>query len=129
MQTVGYSSEAARLLRDASVTPGNVSSLLKDFYWDQIFSKGDNTDAITTSLQELWPEERPSTIAFFADMIMNSCGSLSTSTNKKTELETVRPYKNEHTLEHYRRVATDKKNEYVSNVLRYSCEIASSQTV
>ena len=132
MKRVTYSSDAACLLRGANFKPSNVATALKDFDWDQIFSEAENTDAITRRLQELCPEEPRHTIEFFADVIMNGCGSLSvtsTSTNKKTEVEKLRPYKNERTLEHYRRVATDKKNEYVSNVLRCSSEIASSQTV
>ena len=129
MKTVAASSDAASLLSGGNFAPSNVSSLLKDFQWDEIFSEGENADAITRRLQELCPAEPLNTIEFYCSVIMNGCGIFSTSANKKTEVEKLRPYKTEHTLEHYRRVATDNKQEYVSNVLRCSCEIASSQMV
>jgi len=127
MEAVTPSSDAAGLLRDANVTPGNVSSFLKDFEWDDIFFKGENADAVTAQLREFFPGERPSTIANFSDLIMNGCGGLSIRTNKKTEVANLRPDRNKRTLEHYRGMTKGKQG-YVSNVLLFSCGIASSIT-
>jgi len=70
METVARSSDIACLLRDANVAPGNVSSLLKELDWDQIFSKGESADDITTQLRVLFPGEQPSTLALFSALIM-----------------------------------------------------------